>query len=248
MPLGPSYGGHISLAALLYSSERYLRSEFACHLASPTPQIIAMRNFLLLLSVASATAALDFVSTDGFFSYSPTTEGAWGEFQIGIGAGCSTKTAFGPSGPGSFTFTFPQASTSFQWFGFQSATAGLATVCFDGQTGSSCEKASYFAANITNPISSLYRKTGLSNALHTVTVTNIADPSHGSQFGQITVDKVVLDGSTRALPSFPADSFLTEIPLIIGGSGAVLVNPLVGSGPAGIHGERVFPVPLEFVD
>jgi hypothetical protein len=197
-----------------------------------------MRTFLGLLSVASAAVAIDFVSTDGYFSYSPTTPGVWSEFSISIGSGCGSKTAIGPDGEGSFTFTFPQASTSFEWFGFPGITAGAVTVCFDGQTGSSCDTASYFNAS-GGPIVSLYRKTGLSNALHTVTVTNIADPSHGNQFGQITLDKVALEGSTRAPPSFPADSFLTEIPLVIGPNGAVLVNPLIGSGPAGTHGESL---------
>jgi hypothetical protein len=206
-----------------------------------------MRNFLLLLSAASAAVAVDFVSTDGYFSYSPTTPGVWSEFSIGIGSGCGSKTAIGPDGEGSFTFTFPQASTSFEWFGFPGTTAGAVIVCFDGKTGSSCDTVSYFNA-AGGPIVSLYRKTGLSNAAHTVTVTNIPDSSNGNQYGQLTLDKVVLHGSTRAPPSFPADSFLSEIPLIIGGSGAVLVNPLVGSGPAGIHGERLSRVPLEFVD
>jgi hypothetical protein len=199
-----------------------------------------MRSFLLLSFLVSVAVALDFVSTDGFFSYSPTTQGAWGEFQIGIGSGCSTKTGFGPVGPGSFTFTFPQPSTSFQWFGLPSTVAGKVTICFDGAIGSSCDTTSYFTpaiADPANPITSFYRKTGLSNAVHTVTVTNIADPSNGNQYGQITVDKVVLDGSTRALPFFLADTFLSELTVVQGGNGVVLQNPLVGSGSPGMVGE-----------
>jgi hypothetical protein len=166
-------------------------------------------------------------------TYSPTT-GVWQLPAIGVGAGCGGQTAFGPADTGSFSFTFPQPSTSFEWFGFQSTNAGKATVCFDGATGSSCDTANFFNASIAaeGATSSLYRKTGLSNAIHTVIVTNIADPSNGNQFGPITLDKVSLSGSVTLPPTFAPDTFLTEIPLI---NEDILVDPAIGSGSPGFQ-------------
>jgi hypothetical protein len=195
-----------------------------------------MRSLLPLLSSLSLTLALDFVSTDtGFFTYSPS---AWNLYDLLPNAsGCSGKTEFGPDGPASFTFTFPQFSTSFEWWGVKSTGGGKVTVCFDGATGATCDTVDYFDPNFvlgaTPPIR-LYRKTGLSNTAHTVVITNIADSAHGNLFGQISMDKVVIDGTVPAPPIFPSNTFLTSIPLI---NGAVLVDPLLGSGPAGIRGK-----------
>jgi hypothetical protein len=182
----------------------------------------------------SAAVALDFVCTDNFFTYSPTTPGVWQLPAIGVGAGCGGQTAFGPAGTGSFSFTYPQPSTSFEWFGFQSTNGGKATVCFDGATPPFCDTANFFNASIAaeGATTSLYRKTGLSNAIHTVIVTNIADPSNGNQFGPLTLDKVSLSGSVTVPPSFPPDSFLAEVSLV---NEDILVGPVIGSGSPGFQ-------------
>jgi hypothetical protein len=153
-----------------------------------------MRASLSFLTLASAALALDFVSTDNFFSFTPTSQFGW-TITGASGSGCAGQSAFGPNSAASFTFNFPQPSTSFEWHGYQSEFSGKATVCFDGATGSACDTVSYFNATAAPGATSLYRKTGLSNAVHSVIVTNIIDSSHGNQYGEITMDKVVLDGS-----------------------------------------------------
>jgi hypothetical protein len=116
--------------------------------------------------------------------------------------------------------------------GVKYALSGKATVCFDGATGAACDTVDYYDPNAilsaTPPII-LYRKTGLSNIAHTVVITNIADTANANQFGQISVDKVVIDGSNPAPPTFPTDTFITEIPL---NNSNILVVPSLGSGPA----------------
>jgi hypothetical protein len=195
----------------------------------PESQLLEMKFYLFLLSFASAAIALDFVCTDNFFTLSP---GQWSVIAVGIGSGCGGRAAIGPESSGSFTFAFTQPSTSFEWFGFQSSNAGKATVCFDGATGSSCDTTSFFNKSTSGHPTSLYRKTTLSNAMHTVTITNIADPSNGNQFGVINLDRVALSGSVTVPATFPPGTFLTQIPLI---SEDVMVDPVIGSGSPGFQ-------------
>lgn len=98
--------------------------------------------------------------------------------------GCASNVAFGTSPtPNAFTYTFASDSTSWEWWGYKSSGAGLAEVCFDGATGSDCQSVSFFDADAqigADPAVMLFSKTGLSNGIHTVTVTNAADPNNGS--------------------------------------------------------------------
>lgn len=129
--------------------------------------------------------------------------------------GCAANIAFGTSPtPNAFTYAFPSASTTWQWWGYKSSGAGLAQVCFDGATsGSGCTTVNYFDANAVtgaDPPVALFSKTGLTNEKHTVTVTNIPDTNNGGNFGTLSVDHFVIDGS---IPVFPDNTFITNVPI-----------------------------------
>lgn len=136
--------------------------------------------------------------------------------------GCA---AFFSNEAGVMTFSFPSASTSFEWWGYIRNQAGLATVCFDGATsGAGCHTVSYFNANAnqqTELPSQFFGITGLTNTIHVVKITNIPDTNNGGVLGQINVDHVVIDGTPVTVPTFPSNSQLTTIPIsgdIVGNS------------------------------
>jgi hypothetical protein len=114
---------------------------------------------------------------------------------------CADNVAYGQSPtPQYFEYTFAVPSTTWEWWGFEDSSYGTAQVCWDGAT-TGCD-----TVNFSNPSSSigsdapvlLYSKTGLSDAIHTATVTNV--PSSAGQTGPLNVDHMVIDGG---LPYFP---------------------------------------------
>lgn len=58
----------------------------------------------------------------------------------------------------------------------------------------------------------LFSISGLSNTEHTVAITNVPDSSKGGAYGQITVDHIIIDGTPVAVPTFPEDGQITNIP------------------------------------
>lgn len=125
--------------------------------------------------------------------------------------GCADAVAFGQSPiPQAFTYSFASPSTTFEWWGFKSPTAGLAEVCFDGAT-TGCDTVNFFDSNAVVGADApvlLYSKTGLTNGIHSLTATNQDDPSHDNQLGTISVDHFVIDGG---LPTFPDNTFISEL-------------------------------------
>lgn len=128
--------------------------------------------------------------------------------------GCFSMFNFA-SEASSFTYSFPFASTTWEWWGYQMTGAGLAQVCFDGATGSACDTVSYFNADTIvglSPAALLYTKTGLSNAKHVVTVTNIPDTNNGGQYGSLNADHFEIAGGPA--PTFPSDTTIVSIPTV----------------------------------
>jgi hypothetical protein len=124
---------------------------------------------------------------------------------------CYDNFAFGQSPtPQYFEYTFAVPSTTWQWWGFQDSSYSSAQVCWDGAT-TGCDTVS-----LTNPSSSIgsdaavliYSKTGLSDAIHTVKVTNI--PNSAGLTGNLNVDHMVIDGG---LPYFPPGASVGTLPL-----------------------------------
>jgi hypothetical protein len=86
-----------------------------------------------------------------------------------------------------------------------------ATVCLDGATGSACSTVNTTDVTSSTPIV-LFSLTGLSNTVHTITVTNIPDPSQGGALGFLTVDRFSLDTTTTA-PFFATGSTIATVPV-----------------------------------
>lgn len=153
--------------------------------------------------------------------------------------GCADAVAFGQSPiPQAFTYTFASPSTTFEWWGFKSPTAGLAQVCFDGAT-TGCDTVNFFDSNAVVGADApvlLYSKTGLMNGIHHLTATNQADSSHGNQFGTISVDHFVIDGG---VPIFPSNSFISELQIFAEPSAGQIYNVRAdfGDGIAPLLGE-----------
>lgn len=150
--------------------------------------------------------------------------------------GCSAMFAFADlTTAQSFTYTFAVPSTTWEWWGFYYSGSGSAQVCWDGAT-TGCDTVNYSDPSSSfggDPTVLLYSKTGLSNAVHTVTVTNLADDS--GQFGVLNVDHMVIDGG---LPQFPSDTVIGSIPLSLypGDTPNYNVDLNYGAGPEPLHG------------
>jgi hypothetical protein len=173
-----------------------------------------MRAFLSLISFAHLALALsaDYFTWNPGFTFAPAP--SWHSVSTTGSSGCSDNVGaqwlFG--GDGSFTFVFPQPSTSFKWWGWQFPTGegGLASVCFNGATGSACHTVSNVNASAAQGPVVLFSASGLPNTAHTVTITNLPDSSQGGAENFLTVDHVSLDGHN---PTFPAGTTITSIPL-----------------------------------
>jgi hypothetical protein len=170
-----------------------------------------MKRLLSLLAFASlALGDINYYTYDSHFSFTPSP--SWVVVGDGTTACEAGEWLFGSDG--SFTFVFPQASTSFKWWGWQftSGTGGLASICFDGAVGSACQTLS--TVNATAAVSPvlLYSTSNLSNDVHTVTISNLPDPSQGGFEGFLTVDYVSLDG-TVPNPVFPEGTTITTVPM-----------------------------------
>jgi hypothetical protein len=112
--------------------------------------------------------------------------------------------------PQYFQYTFAVPSTTWQWWGFEGSSYGTAKVCWDGAT-TGCDTVNFSNPNYSigsEPPVLLYSKTGLSDAIHTVTVTNV--PNSAGQTGPLNVDHMVLDGG---LPYFPPGASVGTLPL-----------------------------------
>jgi hypothetical protein len=170
-----------------------------------------MKYLVSLLAFASlALADIDYLTYDSHFTFSPTS--AWTLVAGNDASGCGAHWDF--SQPGTFTFTFPQASTTFKWWGWQFSApqGGQATLCLDGATsGTSCHTVNYLNATAVDAPIVLLSLTGLSNSVHTVTVTNIA-ATQGGAFGFLTVDRVSLAG-TVSPPSFAQGTTIATVPM-----------------------------------
>jgi hypothetical protein len=170
-----------------------------------------MKSLLYFLAFGSlALADIDFFSDDPSFTYSPTSAFTMvGDFGA---SGCGGQWDLF-SQPASFTFKFPTSSTSFKWWGwkFPAGQGGQASVCLDGAKGSACATVNTTDITSSTPIV-LFSLTGLSNTIHTVTVTNIPDPSQGDALGMLTVDHFSIDG-TVSPPSFAQGTTLATVPM-----------------------------------
>jgi hypothetical protein len=175
-----------------------------------------MKYLLLLCAFVSITYAnVDWISTDSHFTYAPAS--SWSILSVTGSSGCGSEFLLGPRNPGIVTFVFPQASTLFQWWGYQRSDGGKASICVDGATGSACSTANYFNASTdgSEPPRLLFSMTGLSNFPHTVIITNIADPTFNNQFGQLTVDRITISGTSAegTPPLNAAGTTIIEVPM-----------------------------------
>ncbi|EJT96505.1 acid protease, partial [Dacryopinax primogenitus] len=195
------------------------------------PSTLVAIGAVILFLLQFAQAYIVF-STDSVVSYSPS--GSWFILDEPGSAGCGTEFLLGARSNGIVTFTFPAPSTTLQWWGFQRSDGGVAQVCVDNLP---CTQFSYKNASTNgseNP-RLLANITGLTNKVHTVTITNVLDTSVNA-FGQLTVDRFVLSGSLPA-PTFPSNTFISSVPLgfayhapiILGGNKPAL-NVLLDTG------------------
>jgi hypothetical protein len=179
----------------------------------------SMKGFLSLISFAPLALALsvDYFPWNSGFTFEPSS--SWHTVSSNGSSGCgegnaSSQWLFG--GDGSFTFVFSQPSTSFKWWGWQFPTGsgGLASVCFDGATGSACHTVSSVndTQSTEQPPVVLFSASGLPNVSHTVTITNLPDPSQGGSEIFLTVDHISLDGY-NIIPTFPEGTTLTSVAL-----------------------------------
>ncbi|KZO95678.1 acid protease [Calocera viscosa TUFC12733] len=153
-------------------------------------------------------------STDSHITYSPAS--SWNLLGEPGSTGCGSQFLLGPRNNATVTFTFPQSSTSWQWWGYQRSDGGLAQVCVDG---ANCLDFSYYNASTNGSESPrlLATLSALPNTMHTITITNVEDPAV-NQYGQMTVDRFIIDGSNPAsaaavAPTFPSDTVLATVPL-----------------------------------
>lgn len=172
-------------------------------------------NFLVILSSLPFTVAAN-------YAYPPFTAGmtysgeGWAAACFSEAAACwdscSSLFAFGQSTtPQVFTYTFAVPSTNWFWYGYKTDGTGSAEVCFDGAT-TGCDIVSYSDTSAVlgaDPAVLLYTKTGLSNAVHTVKVTNVADNTGTT--GPLNVDHMEIEGGT---PRFPSNTFVSSMPFV----------------------------------
>lgn len=174
----------------------------------------ALPIFALLISARNTFASYAYPASTAGAVYSGT---AWSPTCFDGPAlcfdGCAANIDFVPEAS-SFTYNFPSPSTTWQWWGYQTTGAGLAQVCFDDATDSACDIVNYFNASVIIGLSSpalFYTKTGLTDALHKVTVTNIQDTNNGGQYGALSADHFVIDGG---VPVFAEDSTIFNVPTL----------------------------------
>lgn len=192
--------------------------------ATADPSLLLTTTMSLLISlltlgvgVPSVLASLSLPAGYPGATYSPQGLEYWTPYCPGPPQPCFDGCAayFG-SNTDVFTFDFPSPSTTFEWWGYLTNDAGMAKVCFDFVTsGSGCHTVSYYSATAnpnTDPPQLIFSITGLPNAIHFVKATNIADTDHGNAYGEISVDHFVIDGSPVTVPTFPRNTFLTNIP------------------------------------
>ncbi|KZO95676.1 acid protease [Calocera viscosa TUFC12733] len=160
---------------------------------------------LILCGVAQA---FSIYSTDSHITYTPTS--SWSLLVEPGSSGCGSEFLLGARDGGGVTFTFPYTSTSWSWWGYQRSDGGVAQVCVDG---ANCYDFSYYNASTNGSESPRLLATivGMSNAVHTISFTNIKDPAVNA-YGQLTVDRFVLD-STNAAPTFPSNTAIYTVPL-----------------------------------
>jgi hypothetical protein len=168
----------------------------------------------LLVLAASVLANVDYLSTDSHFSYTPANQ--WTPTSLPGSSGCGSETLQTRISAVA-TFKFPAASTIMQLWGYQQNTEGAATICVDGQ---SCQTINYFNTSITGtePPALLLSLTGLSNAVHTVTITN-SNATEYHVYGILSIDRITLAGTAPPVltvpPPFPANTFITNTPLYL---------------------------------
>ncbi|EJU04521.1 acid protease [Dacryopinax primogenitus] len=180
-----------------------------------SPPSLAQARLAALSAIAIIFPGKIIQSTDHAVTYSPTS--SWDILSTQGSTGCGSQFLLGPRDNGTVNFVFPQPSTTFQWWGYQRSDGGLAQLCIDD----SCQQVSYYNASTDGTESPrlLSSITGLSNTVHTLTITNLQDPAV-TNFGQLTVDHFVVDGppniSARvraSAPTFAADTEITTLPL-----------------------------------
>jgi hypothetical protein len=175
-----------------------------------------MKRFLSLLTFASfALADIDYYVFNDNQDFTFTPSSSWGMVADGTPS-CAGGKWLLTGGEGSFTFIFPQASTTFKWWGWQfgEGAGGLASICFDGAVGSACQTLNTVNATAADAPVILYATSSLSNAVHSVTISNIPDPSQGGAENFLTVDRISLEG-TVGNPVFPEGTTLTTVPMYI---------------------------------
>lgn len=181
--------------------------------------IIMLLRFSGLLAILSSTP----FALASNYAYPPFTAGAtysgggWTNFCFDNAAaacwdGCASLLAYSGSASQTYTYTFAVPSTHFFWYGFKDSLTGSAKVCFDGAT-TGCDTVSFYSSTAnfgSDPAVLLYSKSGLSNAIHTVTITNLAD--NNGRFGRLNIDHMELDGG---VPHFPSDTFVATSPVML---------------------------------
>lgn len=179
----------------------------------------------LLYHLPLALASISLPPSYPGVSYTPAS--SWSTSCPSQGCFDACADYFG-TGLALLTFILPTPTTSFQWWGFQSNTAGEFIVCIDG---TNCQTLSYFNADATGAPVMLWGTTGLSNEVHTFTIQNIEDTHNGDNFGTMSVDHIVIDGSPVSIPTFPEGGPLIPLTLPAGTQSYHLLLHL-GSGTA----------------
>ncbi|EJU04492.1 acid protease [Dacryopinax primogenitus] len=202
--------------------------------------LVSLFNRLAVLSAtavlfAHCTHALTVFSTDPNITYSPSS--SWDLLTTPGSTGTGSSFLLGPHNNGSITFTFPQPSTTFQWWGYQRSDGGVAQICIDG---GACQDYSFSNASTNgseNP-RLLANITGLSNSIHTIVMTNVEDPSVKA-FGQMTVDRFVLDGNDPSGGSYIVFSTDSEVNYSPSSNWTLLAAPgSAGCGSEFLLGDR----------
>ncbi|KZW03614.1 acid protease [Exidia glandulosa HHB12029] len=151
-------------------------------------------------------------SSDAAVSYQPS-DGWAGIGAPGAFGGGDAQFLLSNADQGVVTFTFPAASSSFEFWGYKRSDGGMYSLTVDG---GDAVQVDYYDPNSTgdDPPAKLYSRDDLSNDMHTVVITNVND-DRVSKFGQMNIDHFEIVGvpAPPKAPSFPDGSWIAEAPL-----------------------------------
>ncbi|KAF8310515.1 acid protease [Clavulina sp. PMI_390] len=180
-----------------------------------------MLSLLVILSIlvsrateASAAVSVSVPASDASIGLSPF--GSWAEVSAPGAVSGGARFLLSNADEGVITYVFSTPSTSFEFWGYQRSDGALYNISFDGVHAGQID--AYNATSTGNdPPLRLYRKTGLSEEIHSVRIVNAYD-KRGSKYGQMNIDHLVIKGKRPGLiqavaPKFPAKGFLAEAEL-----------------------------------